>query len=66
MNEAPDPRFDGLALLSILLNYGVDVERAKNGTGSVVIKNDNAITAGGDVSVIDRGDWIFVTVRRPH
>jgi hypothetical protein len=42
------------------------MERAKNGARSIVIKNDNAITAGSDVCVIDRGDWKLVTVRRPH
>jgi hypothetical protein len=39
------------------------MECAKNGAGSLVIKNDHAITARSDVRMVNCRDRILVTVR---
>lgn len=48
-----------------LLDHAIDVKRAKDSGGALVIVNDNSITSRRGVGVIGRRNRILVTIRCP-
>ena len=48
-----------------LLDHAIDVKRAKDSSGALIIVNDNSITSRRDMGVIGRRNRILVTIRCP-
>jgi hypothetical protein len=57
---------DARRLFSVSLDYTVDVEWSKNRTRALIIKNDNPITSGRDVSVIDCRHVVLMSIGCAH